>query len=135
MVFRRKRHATTDPELARARAAFDAVAVALDRAQRALLLAIPTARHPGAALGEALDAFENGLDEVERLMPSWRTSATEQSWQTCNASLHTARAEAQRLRVSPPAPTEFELLNARVGDVLEPLEDFAETERALRRHA
>lgn len=127
------RRKDTDPELARAREAFAAAAVALDRAQRALLVAIPTARHPGAPLAEALDAFERGLDDVEALMPSWRTPATQRSWDTCAASLRKARTEAARLRRHPPGPTEFETLNVRVGDVLEPLEDFTETERALRK--
>lgn len=122
-----------DPELATARKRFDAVAALLDRAQRALLLAVPTARHPGAALSDSIDAFEASLADAEAIMPSWRTAATEEWWQRCRAALDAAKAEAARLRATPPGPTEFESLNARIGDVLAPLEDFAEAERALRR--
>lgn len=125
---RLRRRGAQDPE---ARRRFGAVATALAAAQRALLTAIPTARDPGAPLADALAAFARGLDDVERSMPGWRTPATEEWWRRCEEALREARSEAERLRASPPGPTEFEALNARVGDVLAPLEDFADAERAL----
>jgi hypothetical protein len=117
-----------DPSLG----AFLAAAEALDRAQRALLTAVPTSRNPGASLAEALGVFGRGLAEAERLMPPWRTDATEAWWQRCEAALRAASDEAARLSDNPPGPTDFEALNARIGDVLDPLEDFADAERVLR---
>lgn len=129
---RRKAGGSSRPE---AHAGFDRVAGALDGAQRSLLLAIPTARHPGAPLLEALDAFDRGLAEVERLMPGWRSDGTEPLWVRCDAALIEARAAAAHVRASPPGPTEFEALNGRIGDVLAPLEVFADAERSLRSKA
>ncbi|MCA1834222.1 MAG: hypothetical protein ABR548_01025 [Actinomycetota bacterium] len=128
-LFRRKLEA---PELIDARIAFDELARALDAAQRMLLLAVPTSRHPGAPLSEALDSFEAGIGEVVRLMPGWRTRSTEVLWKTCELALATSRAEAAALRSKRPGPTEFEALNARIGDVLAPLEHFADAERFIK---
>lgn len=129
MVFRRR--STPDPEREAARARFGEVAVALDRAQRLLLTAIPTSRNPGIPLLEALDAFERGLDDAESVMPGWRSPGVEELWQRCASALRDSRTEVARLRAAPPGPTQFELLNSRVGDVLAPLEDFNDAERIL----
>lgn len=108
------------------------MAAALDAAQRALLAAIPTARDPGVPLAQAIAAFEEGLREAETLMPPWRTPGTQASHDRCAQALVQARREAERLRLEP-GRLEFEALNARIGDVLHPLEVFADAERALRR--
>lgn len=112
---------------------FAAVAEAVDRAQRALLAAVPTYRHPGAPLSVALDDFDAALAEVARRMPAWRSPVTDAWWRRCEDALAAAEAQATRLRAAPPGPEEFEALNARIGDVLAPLEDFAEAEQALRK--
>lgn len=108
------------------------MASALDQAQRALLAAVPTPRDDGIPLAEAIAAFERGLTETEARMPAWRTEDTASLHDECAAALTAARAEAERLRLEP-GRLSFEMLNARIGDVLHPLEVFADTERALRR--
>jgi hypothetical protein len=110
--------------------AFGLVAARLDAAQRALLAAIPTSRDPGILLADALSLFEAGLTEAEALMPAWRSEQTALDHDRCTLALRNARAEAERLRLDT-APLEFEALNARIGDVLHPLEEFADAERAL----
>lgn len=112
--------------------AFLEVAEALDAAQRALLGAVPTSRHPGIPLGEAIASFRRRLAEAEARMPAWRRDATADVHDRCAAALDAARAEAETL-AGEPGPLGFERLNARIGDVLHPLEEFAEAERALRR--
>lgn len=123
-LFRRRER---DPAAVAARAAFDAVAVHVDAAQRALLAAIPSARDPGVPLAQALAEFGKHLaratDALAHLNHE-RTKLTE--------ALAAARAHAENLRLGP-EPAGFEALNARVGDVLHPLEAFADVERALRR--
>jgi hypothetical protein len=128
-LFRRR---PADPEAERLRDAFAAVAERLDDAQRALLAAIPTARTAGIPLALALLEFDKGLDEAETAMPAWRHDRTSALWEECEVGLREARREADRLRLEP-ADLGFEALNARIGDVLAPLERFTEAERALRR--
>lgn len=111
---------------------FAALAERLEAAQRALLAAIPTARDAGLPLAEAIGAFGEWLDQVETMMPAWREPRTEDVWARCEDALARSRTEAERLRLEP-SPLGFEELNARVGDVLHPLEEFAEAERAIRR--
>jgi hypothetical protein len=109
--------------------AFLEAAAHLDAAQRALLSAIPTSRHAGAPLAEALARFSACLTETEAAIERWKD---EPSKAACRRAVHASRAEAERLRLHPGA-LEFEALNARVGDVLHHLEVFADVERALRR--
>ncbi len=103
----------------------------MDAAQRALLAAVPTSRHPGAPLASALDEFDRRLEVVAHHIGQGRGTA--EVWERCETAVVAARAEAEAMRASPPGPTEFEALNARLGDVLGPLEEFAEIERELRR--
>lgn len=125
---RRRAH---DPEIARARRAFARLAEHVDAAQRGLLAAVPTYWDPGVPLAQALADFEGNLREAERLMPEWRLPATEESWTRCAHAIRIAKGEAQRLRLDPDDLT-FEQLNVRIGDVVAPLESFADAERALR---
>jgi hypothetical protein len=127
-MFKRRR---IDPERARALQAFERAAVHVDAAQRALLAAIPTSRDPGIPLALALAELSARLGEAAAAMPAWRAPGHEDAWQRCAHSLEQARAEAERLRLQPDE-LGFEALNARVGDVLHPLEAFADAERALR---
>lgn len=126
MRFRRR--AAAAPTLG----AFLHMASALDQAQRALLSAVPTPRDDGTPLAEAIVAFERGLSETEARMPGWLTDDTAPLHAACAAALVEARAEVERLRLEPGRLT-FDALNGRIGDVLHPLEAFADAERVLRR--
>lgn len=129
MALFRKR---SDPEAERLRAAFAVVGGSIDAAQRGLLAAIPTARDPGVPLAQGLAEFARNLDEAEEAMPAWRHERTSEAWGACERALAEARAEAERLRLQR-EDLGFEDLNVRVGDVLHPLERFADAERAVRR--
>lgn len=125
-LFRRK--APPNPLLAN----FTRVAEVIDIAQRSLLTAVPTSRDPGIPLAEAIAAFEAALAEADELMPVWRTPETAEAHQRCMAALRHAREEAGRLRLERDT-LGFEALNVRIGDVLHPLEEFADAERELKR--
>jgi len=128
---RRDRGRKLDPILQ----AFLKLAEQLDLAQRALLTAIPTSRNPGRPLDVALDEFELGLANAERLMPGWLTDETREWHARCSEDLASARNEAAALRAAIPEGEilQFELLNSRIGDMLHPLEEFADAERFLRK--
>ena len=126
-LFRRK---AADRELTAAREAFRRCASELDSAQRALLAAVPTSRDDGIPIDEAINSFLQGLDRLETLMPGWRIVQTEDAWKDCFRVLAEARAQALRIRENP--PDGFEALNARLGDVIAPLEEFAYAALSLR---
>ena len=130
MALLRKR--PPDPEAERVRHAFGVVATAIDAAQRALLAAIPTSRDPGVPLGQALSSFGVHLGRAADAMKTWRSDRTAEHWDRCQTGLESARAAAERLRLEPGSPG-FEALNARVGEILHHLEEFADAERELRR--
>jgi hypothetical protein len=126
------RRTPSDPEVARARDGFRRVAAELDAAQRALLTAVPTARDEGAPLGDAIAEFLAGLARADALMPSWRIPATETVWLRCAEAIGLARDEAGALRSSG-TTLGFEALNARLGDVISPLEELAGAAQLVRR--
>jgi hypothetical protein len=121
-----------DPHLAEMRRAFSIVAAHVDRAQRALLASIPTARDPGIPVAQALKGFGAALNDATGAMAEWQDERLIEVWTRCSDALREARDEAEKLRVQTGNLT-FEQLNARVGDVLYPLETFADVERNLRR--
>ena len=127
-LFRRR----NDPKLSAARDAFRLCAAELNSAQRALLAAVPTSRDTGIPLDEAIDAFLVGLDRLEAQMPGWRIKQTEDAWKDCFLVVAEARAEALRIKEHP--PDGFEALNARLGDVIGPFEQFAYAALSLRKH-
>ncbi|MHB8513109.1 MAG: hypothetical protein ACYDCC_13130 [Actinomycetota bacterium] len=110
--------------------AFLRVAEKIDIAQRALLIAIPTSRDPGAPLDVALEAFEASLGEARALMPTWAHDPLREMNASCVEAIDTALKQASALKG---ATLQFEALNARIGDVLHPLERFVDAERFLRK--
>ncbi len=112
--------------------AFLKTAESVDAAQRALLAAVPTPRDDGIPLADAIATFQRRLDQADALMPLWAAAGIEDLHLRCGRALVAARTEADRLRLEP-KPLNFESLNTRLGDVLHPLEEFADAEKALRR--
>ena len=81
---------------------------------------------------DALNDFLAGLARADALMPSWRTSKTELTWLRCAEALSESRAEAERLRDKAEPTLGFEELNARLGEVISPLEELADAAREIR---
>jgi hypothetical protein len=126
-LFRRR----VDPEREAAVAAFMPVAEPIERAQRALLAAVPTFRDDGMPLAIALANFSAELDEASAAMQDWKARAPSDMWQRCSEGLAAARKEAEDLRLEP-GELVFEALNGRLGDIMFHLEAFADAERHLR---
>jgi hypothetical protein len=114
------------------RRAFDVTAGLVDEAQRVLLDAIPTSRHSGKPLDQAIVTFLTALDGVDERMPEWQNEMTAHEWTNCSQAIGDARSQAEGLQRRNTGLT-FEQLNAAIGDVLYPLEVFADAERELRR--
>ncbi|MEX2554649.1 MAG: hypothetical protein WEB06_03350 [Actinomycetota bacterium] len=116
------------------REAFRRVVSELDAAQRVLLSAIPTSRDPGSPLKPAIEEFLAGLGRAEASMAAWRNDRTEPIWTRCTQALMMARIHAERMRDDPAsARLGFEPLNARLGDIVSPLEEFADAAEEIRR--
>ena len=122
-----------DPENERIVSAFRASANRVDAAQRALLSAIPTSRDPGRPLEEAIDEFLEHLAGAEPALAAWHTEPLMHEWTSCSEAITAARGEAAQLRSGPSLG--FEALNARVGEVIAPLEAFADAAGRVRRFA
>jgi hypothetical protein len=118
--------------------AFEALAPALDRVRAVLTESVPGTRLPGRPLAETLLEFEDGLREVRAGMPAWRAPEVEEHWLAASAGLDEALALADRVRTQAPDPGGFEGLIGLIGDLLAPLDAFADAAdrfRALRRAA
>jgi hypothetical protein len=126
-VLRRKR---LPPELVPAAEAFLLVLAELEPAKVALTEALPGTRSPGRPLDDALDAFGTGLERARALMSGWRVEPLRERWNACAAGLDDALARAGRARGI--EPSGFESLLWTVEELLDPLEPFADAERALR---
>ncbi|HEV3473777.1 MAG TPA: hypothetical protein VG602_00165 [Actinomycetota bacterium] len=110
---------------------FEAALAAVERAKEALVAAVPSPRgkqHRTAA--EALLDFEAHLKEATVLMDSWRTNDVDEDRRACAEGLQEAARRAERLRMEAP-PMDYEGLVAALGDLIAPLEVFADTERRL----
>ena len=79
----------------------------------------------------APSAFEGFLQEARGGMAAWRTDRTEDVWQGCQVALEEAAERAERFRLEAPQ-LDFEGLALALGDLIAPLEAFAEAERSLR---
>ena len=112
-------------------AAFSQVVEAIERGKAALVSAVPTARSDGTSLAEALDGFEDALRQARDRMGGWRSSETEEIWQAASSALREAARRSERLRLEAPS-LDYEGLVMTLGDLMEPLDAFAEAARRLR---
>jgi hypothetical protein len=128
-MFRKRR---SDPLPDTIRRGFAVAAGLVDEAQRALIAAVPTSRNSGVPLTKALDSFIAALRPLDDAMPAWRDERVAHEWTKCSDGIREARDQAIAFQIIGVELT-FEQLNARLGDVLYPLEAFADAERDFRR--
>jgi hypothetical protein len=113
------------------RRAFSRVVERLEHGKAALVSAVPTARGEGPPLADALHLFEDALRQARETMGDWRTSETESSWQACSVAVDEAGRRAERLRLEAP-PLDYEGLVMTLGDLMAPLDAFADAARQFR---
>jgi hypothetical protein len=119
------------PEFAGTVRAFDVTLRHVEHAKESLVMAVRSGRVEGIPLANGLAMFEEGLRAADASMPAWRRAETENPWLRCRASLRDALERAERLRLEG-SPEIYEELVGEVGDLLDPLEAFAEASAAVR---
>ena len=110
---------------------FEAAAERVEEGKAALVAAVPTARVEGRPMAEAVLDFERELRSAGGLMEPWRRSEHEALWIACRHGLEVALRRAERARLQAPS-LDFEALVELIGEIMEPLDPFAEAERVLK---
>ena len=119
------------PDLQPAFDAFAGVMACVERGSAALTESVPSTRFAGRPLAETLLEFEEALDEAAAGMAAWRRPEVEDAWVRADTGLRTARRRAESVRTEAPDPGGFEGLIGLIGDLLAPLEVFADAAEAF----
>lgn len=101
--------------------------------RRMLLSTLPTGRVEPAPIAVGIEALEDAIEDAEAWMPAWRLPALREDWEECLRGLAEARANLDRVREVAATTGELEELLEAVQSVMEPLDAFADAERAWRR--
>ncbi len=113
--------------------AFLDCAEVIEGGRRLLLGTLPTGRVEPAPIGVGLDALGRALDDAEAWMPRWRVEGLEPDWDDCAAAIAESRGAFDEVREVAASTGELEELLEAVGDVVAPLDAFADAEREWRR--
>jgi hypothetical protein len=119
------------PEFAETLRAFEITLRHVEDAKESLLLAVRSGRVEGIPLANGLAMFEEGLGSAVESMPGWRRPETGREWRRCERALADALERARRLRLER-SPEVYEELIGEVGELLDPLEAFADASASLR---
>lgn len=113
--------------------AFLDCAEVIEGGRRVLLGTLPTGRVEPAPIGVGTDAVRRALVDAREWMPRWRLPELEEDWQACIVALDEAEGGLSEVEEVAGATRELEELLTAVQDVIEPLDRFADAERAFRR--
>jgi hypothetical protein len=103
----------------------------VERAKVDLIAAVPSPRGVvDRSLAEAVLAFEDGLRRAATEMERWPEDS-DHVRRICRAAIEESLGRAERLRLEAPA-LDLEGLLTVLGDLIAPLDTFAEAERSLR---
>lgn len=108
-------------------------AQAIEAGRRVLLGTLPTGRVEPAPVAVGVDALASSLEDVRGWMPAWRLPEIEADWTDCVAAVDEAHGNLDEVLAVAAATSELEELLEAVGDVVAPLDAFADAERAWRR--
>lgn len=108
-------------------------AQAIEAGRRVLLGTLPTGRVEPAPVAVGVDALSRSLEDVRAWMPAWRLPEVEPEWDDCARAVDEAGTQLATLRQVAAETAELEELLEAVGDVMAPLDAFADAERAWRR--
>lgn len=113
--------------------AFLDCAEVIEGGRRVLLGVLPTGRVEPAPVGVGTDAVRRAIVDARQWMPRWRVEQLEADWQDCLAALGEAEHGCTEVDEVAATTGELEELLTAVQDVIEPLDVFADAERAWRR--
>ena len=108
-------------------------AQAIEAGRRVLLGTLPTGRVEPAPVAVGADALARSLEDVTAWMPDWRLPEIEDAWADCVAAIEEARGSLDEVRQVAADTSELEELLEAVGEVVAPLDAFADAEQAFRR--
>ena len=111
--------------------AFDVTLGHVEDAKESLVLAVRSGRVEGIPLANGLAMFEEELRAAAASMSAWRRLETEEQWERCERALGDALQLAERLRLEG-SPAIYEELIGELGDLLDPLEAFADASAFVR---
>ena len=132
MRLRRRRDPLPDDLLPAWQAFLDCAAV-IEGGRRTLLGTLPVGRVEHTPIGLGVDAMAAALDDAEGWMDGWRVEVLEEDWQDCLDAMHEARGNLDEVREVAAETDELEELQEAVGEVIAPLDVFADAEQAWRR--
>jgi hypothetical protein len=131
MVFRRKPDLPTDH--LDAWWSFLDCAEVIEGGRRVLLGVLPTGRVEPAPIAVGTDALRRAIVDARVWMPRWQLTELADEWGDCVAALDESEAALAEVDQVAGETRELEELLGSVQDVIEPLDVFADAERAFRR--
>jgi hypothetical protein len=131
MVLRRKPELPAD--LHDAWWAFLDCAEVIEGGRRVLLGTLPTGRVEPAPIGVGTDAVRRAIADARGWMPRWKLDEVADEWADCQRALDDAETGTTGLDEVAASTRELEELLEACQDVIDPLDTFADAERAFRR--
>lgn len=113
--------------------AFVDCAEVVEAGRRQLLATLPAGRVQPAPVGLGLDALGAAIEDARAWMPRWRIAEMADAWDDCAAGLEEAAAAIPEVRRTAASPGELEELLGAMTEVIDPLDAFADAERAWMR--
>lgn len=113
--------------------AFLDCAEVIEGGRRVLLGTLPTGRVEPAPIAVGTDAMRKAIADARMWLPKWLLSELSDDHALCSRRLDEAEKALAELDVVAASTSELEELLEAVQDVVEPLDAFADAERAFRR--
>lgn len=132
MRLRRRREPLPEEHLPAWQAFLDCAAV-IEGGRRTLLGTLPVGRVEHTPIGLGVDAMAAALEDAEGWMDGWRVDGLEDEWQDCLDAMHEARGNLDEVRSVAAETDELEELQEAIGEVIAPLDAFADAEQSWRR--
>lgn len=113
--------------------AFLDCAEVIEGGRRVLLGTLPTGRVEPAPIAVGVDAQRRAIRDAREWMDDWRTEEVEPEWRDCARALDQAELALDEVLEVAASTSELEELLASLQGVIDPLDSFADAERAWRR--
>lgn len=113
--------------------AFLDCAEVIEGGRRVLLGTLPTGRVEPSPIGVGTDAVRRAVVDARTWMPQWHLDDLDADWRECHEALDEAEKGCDEVDEVAATTGELEELLGAVQDVIEPLDTFADAERAWRR--
>ncbi len=113
--------------------AFLDCAEVIEGGRRVLLGTLPTGRVEPSPIGVGTDAVRRAITDARAWMPAWHLDELAEVWGNCSSALDDAEAGSHHVDEVAASTDELEELLESLQAVIDPLDVFADAERAWRR--